>query len=174
MRVPMVVVVATLAWGCAPEPTAPLKVDVQFGVSALPAEGRPSQPIAIEAKAVNAGTARVYHCQGCGCGNGVEITVYGPDGDWVALTDPKAPVPACADGYVPFEPATAVTREQPFTGKLFQKNSPIFPTPTYDAPPGRYRVVAKFGYALDAQGNETRVERSVSFEWHQTPISGAQ
>jgi hypothetical protein len=139
---------------------------VELTVSALPPVGGPSQPISIESRAVNATGSGFWHCQGCGCGNGMTLTILGPDGSPVALRDPREEPPLCPDTMVPWASNASVESRLPFTGTLYETNPSGFPpTPTYDAPAGTYTVVARFSYAGSSAGQTIPVVQTTTFQW---------
>src|SRR5438552_16226462 len=90
-----------LASGCAKAPTRPATADIRLSVSTLPSMGDPGHAVSIEIRVVNSGKAEVWHCDGCGCGNGISLKVLGPDGAPVELNDPRAFLPPCPDGLTP-------------------------------------------------------------------------
>lgn len=153
--------------GCAERATRPTVTDVNLSVSASPAVGSPSLPVVADVRVSNAGNTRVWHCEGCGCGNGIGFTVLGPDGVEVWLRDPNAVVPLCADGVIPLEPGRDLGARLDFTGTLYVKGypDPKWPSPTYAAPPGTYTVVARFSYATSVPGEWIPLERRVTFAW---------
>ena len=159
------VAAAVLQSGCGREPTHPAVTDIRVAVTAAPEVGSPSAPIAIHVLVTNVGNTRVWHCSGCGCGNGIGITVLGPDGTAVALTDPAAPMPLCPDGFVPLEPTQTLESGATFTGTLYQQGSPTPPSPTYTAPSGTYTLIAWISYRPSATGKLTGVERRTTFVW---------
>jgi hypothetical protein len=155
-----------LSPGCGGSPTRPAGSDIRLSLSVLPQAGSPSDPIAIDLRAVNAGDTPVWHCDGCGCGNGTSLRILGPDGAPVALT-PFSVGPACPDGFVPFEPGGVLTNSVRFTGVLYRIDSPVFPTPSYAAPPGVYTVVATFGFdATSRADNPITLTRMATFSWN--------
>jgi hypothetical protein len=151
--------------GCAERATRPIVTDVDLSLAASPAVGSPSLPVAADVRVSNVGNTRVWHCVGCGCGNGIALTVLGPDGVEVLLSDPNAPMPLCADGSEPLEPGGDLAGRLVFTGTLYEQGSQERPTPTYDAPPGTYTVVARFHYATSVPGEWIPLERRVTFDW---------
>jgi hypothetical protein len=155
--------------GCGKEPTRPAVTDVRFALTATPDVGGPSAPITVRGRVTNAGNTRVWHCSGCGCGDGLNIKILGPDGSEVALRDPKAVGPAaCPDGFEPIEPGETFEPARSFTGILYERDSPVYPTPTYPAPPGTYTVIADLGYLSGEPGVSREwvtVVRSTSFVW---------
>lgn len=154
--------------GCGKEPTRPAITDVRFALTATPDVGGPSAPITVRGHVTNAGTTRVWHCSGCGCGDGLNIKVLGPDGSEVELRDPKAVGPACPDGFEPIEPGETFEPARRFTGILYERDSPTFPTPTYPAPPGTYTVIADLGYLSGEPGVSREwvtLVRRASFVW---------
>src|SRR3989442_15329463 len=121
--------------GCGKHPTRPAVTDVKLTVTATPDVGGPSVATSVRVLVVNAGNTRVLHCSGCGCGNGIGIRILGPDGSEVALRDPNAPHPGCADrSDEPLEPAKTLDGGDRFTGVLYQRGFPTYPSPTYPAP----------------------------------------
>ena len=153
------------ACGCGKEPTRPAVTDVKLAVTATPDVGAPSTPTSIRVHVRNVGNTRVLHCYGCGCGNGVSIAILGPDGGKVALYDPNAPLPACADGLdVPLEPAGTLEGGASFTGVLYQRGFPTYPSPTYAAPSGTYTVIATFAYRPPS-GEWVGLARRTTFVW---------
>ena len=170
-RIRVVSLSATLALltflpACTKSPTEPPVTIVTLSVTAAPATGSPSNPVSMELRAINAGGTQIWHCEGCGCGNGTCLTVLDPTGNVVALTDPKAPLPACPDGSIPLAPQGVLTNGFQFTGVLYVKDSPAYPTPTYAAPPGTYTVVASFGYTKAQWGEWMQTTRTTSFTWN--------
>jgi hypothetical protein len=155
---------AVLLSACGKEPSRPPVTDVQFAATATPDVGDPSAPVSVRALVVNAGRTRVLHCSGCGCGNGIGIRILGPDGDEVALRDPNAPRLACADSDVPLESGKSLDRTDLFTGVLYERGLPTYPSPTYAAPPGTYTVIATFAYSPPT-GERVAVERRTTFDW---------
>jgi hypothetical protein len=154
-----------VASGCGKEPTRPEDRSVSLAVTAVPELGDPSAPIALRIVAKNVGIVRVLHCSGCGCGNGITTTVFGPDGVEVALRDPSALGPDCPDGIVALEPRGTVEANASFTGILYRRGVRTFPTPTYPAPAGAYTVTARFWYRGGWSGAWTHVERTITFVW---------
>lgn len=110
--------------GCASNTTTtrPSVTRVDLSMEVSPAAGRPFYPIVADVWVKNVGNTRVWHCAGCGCGNGVGLDVLGPDGTRVLLWDPNAPVPLCADGPVPLDPGQELRGRIVFTGTLFVAN----------------------------------------------------
>jgi hypothetical protein len=157
----------SLLLGCSKSATRPATPDVRLSVTASPAAGRPSEPTTIELSVRNAGDATVWHCEGCGCGNGSAITILGPDGNEVVLTDPLNPVPACADRVnAALDPGGVIESHLVFEGTLYVEHSPTYPSPTYAAPPGVYTVVARFDYWPPMNASEqTKLERRTTFQW---------
>jgi hypothetical protein len=153
--------------GCSKTATRPATPDVRLSVTASPAAGRPSEPTTIELSVRNAGDATVWHCEGCGCGNGSAITILGPDGKEVVLTDPLNPVPACADRVnATLEPSGVLESRLLFDGTLYVEHSPTYPSPTYPAPPGVYTVVSRFHYWPSMNASEqTTLELRTVFLW---------
>ena len=158
-------VLLALASGCAKSPTRPAIDDIRLSVSTLPSMGEPGPPVSIEIRVVNSGKRDVWHCEGCGCGNGIGLEVLGPDGTRVVLTDPWAVLPACPDGLAPLEPGGVLGGAGPFTGILYVQDSSIYPSPTYAAPPGTYTVVAGFAYSLTRGGETFPIHRRATFVW---------
>jgi len=162
---PCMVAGLVLQCGCGHEPTRPPVTDVRLAVTATPDVSGPSAPALMRAVVANVGKTRVLHCSGCGCGNGVSITILGPDGTEVALHDPNAPAPGCADGLdQPLEPAGTLERDDSFTGVLYQRGSPTYPSPTYTAPSGTYTVIATFAYRPPS-GQWVALARRTTFVW---------
>ncbi len=159
------IAVLVLQGGCVGEATRPSVTNVRLSLSAAPEVGSPSQPVAADVRVTNAGNTRVWHCEGCGCGNGIGFTVLGPEGAEVALRDPNAVLPLCPDGIVPLEPAAALGGRLVFSGTLYVTGHPTFPSPTYPAPPGTYTVIARFSYATRVPGEWLPLERRTTFEW---------
>lgn len=151
--------------GCGQEPERPRITDVRLALTAAPGAGRPSAPVTLRAQVTNAGNVFVWHCSGCGCGEGFQITVLGPDGSAVALHDPKALGPMCPDGSVRLEPAQTLESGDRFTGVLYQRDSPSWPSPTYQAPSGTYTVIAIFNYVSSVPGEWVGLERRTRFVW---------
>src|SRR5262249_54448864 len=110
---------ALLQAGCADKATSPSVPERDVSLVVSPTGGDPSSPVVADARITNVGKMPVWHCDGCGCGNGVELTVLGPDGTVVWLHDPRAVGPACPDGVVPLEPGRDVRGRLVFTGTLF-------------------------------------------------------
>lgn len=160
-----VAVLVVALGGCDRHMTRPAVAKVQFLLSATPATGSPPSPVTLLAHVVNVGDTRVWHCEGCGCGNGISVEVRGPDGHRVALEEPKASRPMCPDGFSPLERGGMLDGGNIFTGVLYEQDSPVYPTPTYQAPPGTYTVIALFGYRATGSGPEFVLERRVSFAW---------
>src|SRR5206468_10528448 len=106
-------VLLALASGCAKSPTRPAIDDIRLSVSTLPSMGEPGHPVSIEIRVVNSGKREVWHCEGCGCGNGIGLEVLGPDGTRVELNDPRAVLPACPDGPAPLEPGGVLSGARP-------------------------------------------------------------
>jgi hypothetical protein len=151
--------------GCRKEPTRPAVTDVRIAVTAAPDVGGPSAPITMRSRVLNAGNTPVWRCGGCGCEDDFSIKVLGPDGSEVALRDPNAVGPACPPGVVPLEPAETLESAGSFTGILYERDSPMRPTPTYPAPSGTYTVIAAFEYASSVPGEWVRLVRRTSFGW---------
>ena len=151
--------------GCATRATRPIVTDIRMSLAVAPSAGGPSRPVVADVRVTNVGTTRVWHCQGCGCGNGIGLSVLGPDGAEVAISDPNVPHPACADGPAPFDPTRILERGFTFSGTLYVLHSPTFPSPTYPAPPGTYTVIASFGYSTSATGERLPLERRTTFDW---------
>lgn len=159
------IAVVVLECGCGQEPTRPAVTDVRLAVTATPDVSGPSAPISMRALVTNAGKTRVLHCSGCGCGNGISIVILGPDGSEVALYDPNAPAPGCADGLdQPLEPAGTLEGGGSFTGVLYQRGFPTYPSPTYTAPSGTYTVIATFAYRPPS-GEWVELARRTTFVW---------
>lgn len=152
-----------LVLGCGQEPTRPA-ANVWLTLTAVPATGSPAQPVTVEATVRNFGS-EVFHCVGCGCGNGTDFIVLGPDGKAVNLFDPNGPRPACADGSAPLERGMSMTSGRLFTGTLYPDSSSIYPTPTYAAPAGRYTVVATFTYWRGPYVNRVSIRGQATFDW---------
>src|SRR5207249_8578832 len=139
-------VLALSTVGCARETTRPAITQVRIALNAAPATGDRSHPVALVVRVTHAGATRVWHCEGCGCGNGIHVTVLGPDGQTVALHDPNAIGPACPDGEVPLLRGGALEAHEAFTGTLFERDSHSVRSPTYPAPAGTYTAIAGFSY----------------------------
>ena len=170
MSLPRVAMVASalavlLQAGCGGRTTRPAVTDVGLSLNISPAVGTPSPPVVADARVRNTGSARVWHCEGCGCGNGVGVTVLGPDGVAVWLHDPRALLPACPDGAVPLEPGGDLGGRLVFTGTLYVAGHPTFPSPTYPAPPGMYTVIARFSYSTSVPGEWIPLESRATFAW---------
>ena len=150
--------------GCARETTRPDVTEVQLSAAVGPAVGSPSRPVTIDVLAANIGNVPLWRCDGCGCGNGIGVSVLGPDGAEVLLRDPNAVLPMCADGMVRLEPAGTVGSRVVFSGVLYTA-SPSNPAPTHPAPPGTYTVVATFGYMARVPGEFGKVSRRTTFDW---------
>ena len=173
-RIPIIAcAIALLAQvGCSRQVTRPDILDVRLSTGAVPETGSPSRPVTIEARATNAGTVRVWHCEGCDCGNGIGVKILAPNGDEALLTDPRAPRPLCPDGPAPLEPRGSVTLRIVFTGTLYVPDSPTYPSPTYAAPPGTYTVLVDFGYGTRGIFPfDYGLSRRTAFEWQ--PEAGA-
>jgi len=155
----------TLLSGCAKAPTQPPVTNVELSLTVQPSVGEPSNPVSVELQAVNAGQTQIWHCEGCGCGNGTSLTVLDPSGSAVALTDPKALPPACPDGRAPLAPHGVLANGFRFTGVLYERDSPVFPSPTYAAPAGLYTVVAGFSYSKEQAGEWIPTSRVTTFTW---------
>jgi hypothetical protein len=156
---------AVLGWGCGQEPTRPTVTDVGLTVTAKPDSGGPSMPISMLVLVANVGNTRVLHGSGC-CGDGFGVRVLGPDGNDVALYDPRAPWPACPCGPPddPLEPGMTLEGGGRFTGVLYQRDSPTYPSPTYAAPSGTYTVIGSFAYQ-GPSGEWVQLARSTTFVW---------
>ena len=155
-----------LASGCTKSPTRPPVTEVRLSLAVQPSVGGPSSPISMVVSALNAGGTQLWHCEGCGCGNGVSLTVLAPDGTPVAPSDPRLPQPLCPDGAVPLRPGDVLTNGGRFTGVLYVTDSPTPPSPTYAALPGTYTVVASFGYSMSAGvGWPIGITRVATFVW---------
>ena len=150
--------------GCSREVTRPQAIDVRLDVVA---EGDPPQPVTMKVKVRNAGSVTMVHCEGCGCGNGIQITVLGPDGHEVLVLDPKRPVPLCLDGPSALDPGGVLEGGLTFNGMLYVPNSPTYPTPTYPAPSGTYTVVAAFQCSKQWMSPDGAVslEKRTTFGW---------
>jgi hypothetical protein len=153
--------------GCSNEVTRPQTIDVRLDVAAAPPVGSPTDAVMMKVKVHNAGNVTMVHCVGCGCGNGIQITVLGPDGNEVLVLDPKRPVPLCLDGPSALDPGGVLEDGLAFNGTLFVPNSPTYPTPTYPAPSGTYTVVAGFQCSKQWMSPDGAVslERRTSFAW---------
>jgi hypothetical protein len=151
--------------GCASQMTRPNVTDIRLSLAVAPATGSPTQPVGLDVHVSNVGTTRVWHCDGCGCGNGISVSVLGPDGAEVELQDPNAPRPACPDGHVPLDPRETLGRMFPFSGTLYVSGSRTYPSPTYSAKLGTYTVIAHFGYSTTAPGESIPLERRATFDW---------
>jgi len=158
-------VAVLLQSGCAERPTLPRATHVQLSVTASPGSGSPALPVVVDARAENVWITRVWHCTGCGCGNGFGFSVLGPDGAAVWLSDPKGPWPLCPDGFTPLDPGTEIGDRLVFTGTLYDVYSPVTPTPTYPAPAGLYTVVVRFKYSTGGSEPHTQLERTTTFTW---------
>jgi hypothetical protein len=155
--------------GCSHGVTRPATTNVQLAVSIIPQPADTAYSLRLNANVANAGSTPVWHCQGCGCGTGIGITVLGPDGKPVDVLDPKRPMPLCPDGLTGLDPGANLETWLTFTGRLYVADSPIFPTPTYQAPPGTYTVVGDFAYNTVEQwpssGSGSVIERRARFIW---------
>jgi len=153
--------------GCSNEVTRPQTIDVRLDVAAAPPVGSPTDAVMMKVKVHNAGSVTMVHCVGCGCGNGIQITVLGPDGNEVLVLDPKRPVPLCLDGPSALDPGGVLEDGLAFNGTLFVTNSPTYPTPTYPAPSGTYTVVAGFQCSKQwmSQDGVVSLERRTTFAW---------
>jgi hypothetical protein len=151
--------------GCSHEVTRPQTIDVRLDVAA---EGSPPQPVMMKVKVHNAGNVTMVHCAGCTCGNGIQITVLGPDGNEALVLDPKRPVPLCPDGPYALDPGGVIEDGLAFNGALYVPNSPTYPTPTYPAPSGTYTVVARFQCSKQwmSQDGAVSLERRTTFDWY--------
>ena len=158
-------ILLALAVACSKSPTRPPVTEVRASVTVEPSTGSPSNPVTMVFRAENAGTTQLWHCSGCGCGNGTSVTVLGPDGIAVALSDPLAVRPLCPDGDVPFQPGEVLGNGARFTGVLYVKDSTVPPSPTYAAPAGRYTVVATLTYAASHPGEAIGITRRATFDW---------
>jgi len=160
---------SALVSGCSTNPTRPADPYVQMSLTVQPFAGSPSNPISIILRAVNAGVTPVWHCDGCGCGNGTYFKVLDPSGTVVALYDPNGPKLGCPDGPVVLPPDSVLKNHESFTGVLYVTDSHDYPSPTYPAPAGKYTVVAEFFYAKSSwesyRGESIRVERKATFTW---------
>jgi hypothetical protein len=156
-----------LQGGCGKESTRPAVTDVGLAVAAKPHVGGPRAPVTVHALARNTGNARVWHCRGCGCGNGMSIRILGPDGREVALQDPKTlRVGDCPDFLnEPLDPAETLEAGARFTGVLYERDSPAYPSPTYPAPSGTYTVVATIGYKSSVSGETITLTSRTTFVW---------
>ena len=151
--------------GCGKEPTRPAVTDIRLAVAATPDVGGPSVPVSMRVLVANAGNTRVLHCSGCGCRNGIWIVILGPDGKEVALHDPNAPHPGCQDRMdEPLEPAMTLEGGDRFTGVLYQRGIPTYPSPTYAAPSGAYTVISTFAYQPPS-GQWVELARRTTFVW---------
>ena len=154
--------------GCGREPTRPVVPFVMMTLSATPSAGSPASPVTFNLKVTNAGPTQVWYIEGCGC-DAMDVTVLGPDGNAVLLSDPWAsyPYPLCPCGPVSFAPGTDLSGGGRFTGTLFAP-SPVSPSPSYAAPAGRYTVIAKFWYEPGKSLSLPQVEltRRTTFDWH--------
>ena len=161
LRIPLAApAILVLLAGCSHTVTRPSAPDVRLSVSSSPAAGQPSEPTAIVLSVRNAGNASVWHCEGCVCGNGSTIAVLGPDGIEVALKDPHGPIPLCLDREdAELGPGGALESRLLFDGRLYERNSPTYPSTTYAAPPGIYTVIARFQYSTTANESQVGVER---------------
>jgi hypothetical protein len=122
----------------------------------------------MDIRALNAGEAQIWHCQGCVCGNGTGFTVLAPNGAPVALKDPRHPQCLAVDTSAPLPPGGVLGNGGRFTGVLYVMDSPIEPTPTYAALPGTYTVVASFSYAtspMSAMSAPIGITRVATFVW---------
>ena len=171
LRIPFAApTILVLLAGCSHTVTRPSPPDIRLSITASPAVGQPSEPTAIELSVRNAGNGSVWHCEGCGCGNGSAIVVLGPDGIEVALTDPRAVYPACPDGEDSLEPGGTLESRLVFDGTLYERDSRTYSSPTYAAPPGTYTVIARFWYSLASNQSQVGVEpitleRRTTFIW---------
>jgi len=165
-RVAMVVgsLAVLLQAGCADRSTRPAFTQINLSLAASPARGSPSLPVAADVRVSNDGTKAVWHCGGCGCGNGITFTVLGPDSVEVWTRDPSEPPPGCPDWNTTLEPGGDLDRGLVFTGTLYVTGQ-AWPSPTYQAPAGTYTVIARFYYATSAQGEWVALERRVTFAW---------
>jgi len=170
--------------GCGQEPTRPTGLAAQRAIgergiptfaavhmflSASPSAGSPANRVTIQANVVNASSKQIWH-SACICGYpDIAMTVLGPDGKSVALSDPRYPYfPDCPCGMLPFPPGENLSSGFTFTGTLFVTDSPTYPSPTYAAPAGRYTVVAHFGYWTEGpRGSRSKAvgERRATFDW---------
>ncbi len=162
-----VILIVACALGCGQEPTGPV-TRIAMSLGAAPARGSPASPVKFNVSVTNAGDRQVWRCAGCTCGNGVAITVLGPDGNAVILVDPKGPRPLCVDNNVPFPPGetlTGGTGGTTFTGTLYDGFSPTYPTPTYAAPAGKYTVIATFTYRTGSGETVHSIQKNTAFDW---------
>jgi hypothetical protein len=148
-------------WACAVRTTGPIdqtgvRVVVQFSNSS----GSPTEPVTVDAEAINDGRASVYHDVPC-AGTVIALDVRGPDGKPVLLRDPRV-LPACPD-YCCQELAShaSVKSELAFDGTLYASNGQ-----TYKAPPGDYTVMARFDASTQPNGGSTvSGTRQAVFRW---------
>ena len=151
---------------CARDETRPEITDIRLTLLATPSVADAAHPVTVSVRVANAGSTRMWHCQGCGCGNGISIVLLGPDGATVLLEDPRRGLPMCADGPSALDPGGVLSGGAVFTGKLFTRDSPTFPSPTYAAPPGRYTVIAGFSYEREwLSGSSMSREERTTFTW---------
>lgn len=159
-------VLFALAAGCAKHTTRPPITDIRLTLDVTPETGDPSHPVTVDAKVLNAGDTRMWHCEGCGCGNGIGLVVLGPDGEKVELVDPNGQRPMCADGSAALEPGGHLDARIVFTGTLYARGYPLVPSPTYPAPPGTYTVVSGFRCGQQwMAGDEVSVGQRTTFVW---------
>jgi len=170
--------------GCVEEPTRPTGLAaphatrergiptftvIHMFLSASTSTGSPANRVTIRANVVNASSKQVWGSGCCGSAD-IGMTVLGPDGKAVLLSDPRYPFfpPDCPCGPVPLRPGENLSSGFTFTGTLFVPDSPTYPSPTYAAPAGRYTVVARFGYWTEGpRGSRSAAvgERSTTFDW---------
>lgn len=159
-------VLFALAAGCAKDTTRPPITDIRLTLDATPETGDPSHPVTLDARVVNPGDIRMWHCEGCGCGNGIGLVVLSPDGEKVELQDPRSSLPMCPDGAAPLESGGHLDARIVFNGTLYVRDHPLFPSPTYPAPPGTYTAIV--GFSCQQQwlsGNYVSVGRRTTFVW---------
>jgi len=73
--------------------------------------------------------------------------------------------PGCQDRVdEPLEPAMTLERGDRFTGVLYQRGIPTYPSPTYAAPSGTYTVITTFAYQPPS-GQWVELARRTTFVW---------
>jgi len=143
-------------------PTRPVGQDVGLDLVLSAASGGPGEVVTATATVSNLGETAIYHCEGCGCGVGIDLGVLDPNGRPVGVVDPRSPHPTCADDLMALLPKKQKYAVLTFNGTLYDATgSP------YAAPPGKYTIIARFEYQRSAvPGDDVNVlQKQARLSW---------
>ncbi|MGH7730225.1 MAG: hypothetical protein ACRENJ_03145 [Candidatus Eiseniibacteriota bacterium] len=114
--------------------------------------------VSVHAVATNTGNVTI-EC-GASCDEvWIDMSVHGPNGP-IRLMDPCAVGVYCPSGYVPLAPGGRAERQYTYDGRQYGEACYSLGT----IPPGRYEIVATFGWR--AQGSPwTTLTRRLPFDW---------